>query len=84
MQFEKEEVGYCRKLSGVRESGLFAERKGGKGEYQSWKMEVNIGVVNVGSIKTRLTAKETVLHICLALYFFKKLKESISNPFEES
>ena len=46
MQFEKkEDVGYCGKLSGVMESGLFAESTGKKGEYQSWKTEVNIGVL---------------------------------------
>ena len=28
MQFEKKDVGYCDKLSGVRGSALLAERKG--------------------------------------------------------
>ena len=41
MQFEKKDVGYCGKLSGVRESWLFAE-KGEKGEYQPWKTNVNM------------------------------------------
>ena len=37
MQFEKEDVGYCGKLSGGRESGLLARNAGEKGEDQSWK-----------------------------------------------
>ena len=32
MQFEKEDVGYCRRLSGVRGSALLAEREGAKKE----------------------------------------------------
>ena len=42
MQFEKEDVGFCGKLSRVMESGLLAESMGEKGEYQFWKTEVNI------------------------------------------
>ena len=47
MQFEKEDVGYCGKLSGVRESYLLAKSAGGGGgRVLVQKTGVNIGVLS--------------------------------------
>ena len=41
MQFEKVDVGYCRKLSVVRERGLTAANAGGKGGGLVLEIKVN-------------------------------------------
>ena len=63
MQFEKEDLGYCGKLSGVWEWVVCWKRKGEKGEYQSWKTEMNIGQLPVNPTLPHSGKLPAVTHV---------------------
>ena len=65
MQFEKEDVGYCSKLSGVMESWLFAE-SGGEGGGE--RVSVGKTEVNIGRISDPHCSCKKCGHVCLNVW----------------